>query len=407
MKEDTGLLCLAADMSGYNFYYVFDLVLSLGFCPGLLLFYKLERGVFLDVKYMERAIELALRGRGRVNPNPLVGAVIVKDGRIIAEGYHEEYGGLHAERNAFAHLTESARGADIYVTLEPCCHYGKQPPCTQAIIENEIKNVYVGSRDPNSLVAGKGVKQLRDAGINVTEDVLKEECDTLNPVFFHYITTGTPYVVMKYAMTLDGKTACDNGESKWVTGEEARLHVQEDRNILPGIMAGIQTVINDDPQLTCRIPGGRNPVRIICDSSLKIPGKSNIIKTAYKYRTIIATISNNGRRINELEEAGAEIIQTNPCNGRVDLKELMKKLGESGIDGILLEGGGTLAQSALQAGIINHVQAYIAPKIFGGSGRYTPVRGESVKSPCEAYILTNTRVTSFGSDILVEGDIAI
>ena len=156
---------------------------------------------------MKRAIELARNGVGKVNPNPLVGAVIVKDGKIIGEGFHEVYGGLHAERNAFKNLIESAQGADIYVTLEPCCHYGKQPPCTQAIIENNIKNVYIGSDDPNSLVAGKGIKQLEEAGIKVERGVLKEECDALNPVFFHYITSKTPYVVMKYAMTLDGKTA--------------------------------------------------------------------------------------------------------------------------------------------------------------------------------------------------------
>ena len=213
------------------------------FIPGLFTFCSLmERGVFLEEKYMRRAIELARNGTGRVNPNPLVGAVIVKNGNIIAEGYHEEYGGLHAERNAFKNLKESAKGADIYVTLEPCCHYGKQPPCTQAVIENGIRNVYIGSDDPNSLVAGKGIEQLKAAGINVVTGVLKKECDALNTVFFHYITNKTPYVVMKYAMTLDGKTACDTGESKWVTGEEARQHVQQSRNALQGIMAGVAKV---------------------------------------------------------------------------------------------------------------------------------------------------------------------
>lgn len=354
---------------------------------------------------MKRAIELALGGIGKVNPNPLVGAVIVKDDRVLAEGYHEKYGALHAERHAFSKLRESAAMADMYVTLEPCCHYGKQPPCTQAIIENGIKNVYVGSHDPNILVAGKGIKQLREAGINVVENVLKEECDALNPVFFHYITTKTPYVVMKYAMTLDGKTACDTGESKWVTGREARQHVQKTRNALTGIMAGVQTVINDNPMLTCRLDNGRNPVRIICDSHLRIPVSSNILKTAQKIRTIIATTSDDKQKIDQIRETGAEIIKTKPLYGKVNLNELIIKLGEQGIDSILLEGGGTLNQSALKAGIVNHIQAYIAPKIFGGSGRYTPVGGIGVTSPDDAYLFDNLKITQFGSDILLEYDI--
>lgn len=354
---------------------------------------------------MKRAIELALGGIGKVNPNPLVGAVIVKDGKVLAEGYHRKYGELHAERDAFSKLTESAVGADMYVTLEPCCHYGKQPPCTEAIIKHGIKNVYIGSCDPNSLVAGKGIKQLREAGINVISGVLKEECDAINPVFFHYITTKTPYVVMKYAMTLDGKTACDTGESKWITGESARNYVQKTRNVLTGIMVGVQTVINDNPSLTCRIENGRNPIRIICDSSLKIPDNSNILKTAYKIRTIIATISNDSNRIHQIKKTGAEIITTKPLDGRVNLKELMLKLGELGIDGILLEGGGTLNHSALKAGIVNHVQVYIAPKIFGGSGRYTPVSGKGVMSPDNAYICENLTIKKFEGDILLEYDI--
>ena len=193
-------------------------------------------------EYMRRAVELAKLGIGKVNPNPLVGAVIVKEGRIIGEGYHAKYGELHAERHAFSRLTEEAEGAEMYVTLEPCCHYGKQPPCTQAIIEHGIKKVFVGSDDPNALVAGKGVQALREAGVEVVTQVMKEECDALNPVFFHFITTKTPYVLMKYAMTMDGKIACDTGKSQWITGEEARSHVQETRDALMGIMVGIQTI---------------------------------------------------------------------------------------------------------------------------------------------------------------------
>ncbi len=359
----------------------------------------------MDERYMRRAIELAQKGVGHVNPNPLVGAVIVKDDRIIAEGYHAKYGDLHAERNAFAHLKEDAAGADMYVTLEPCCHYGKQPPCTQAIIEHGIKRVFVGSDDPNELVAGKGLRQLEAAGIEVVTHYLKEECDSLNDVFFHYITTKTPYVVMKYAMTLDGKTACHTGASKWVTGERARENVQEMRNKYTGIMVGVRTVITDDPQLTCRIPGGRNPVRIICDSRLRTPLNSRIVATADQVPTIIATVCKDTEKIQQYLDKNVRVIVTAQKDGRVDLKDLMQKLGEQKIDSILLEGGGTLNYSALQAGIVQHVKAYIAPKLFGGDGSFSPVGGIGADDPAKAWKLSNVRCSRIGEDIVVEADI--
>lgn len=359
----------------------------------------------MNQKFMLRAIELARRGIGKVNPNPLVGAVIVKDGEIIGEGYHARYGELHAERHAFSNLTKDAVGAQMYVTLEPCCHYGKQPPCTQAIIEHGIRKVYVGSDDPNSLVAGKGIQILREAGIEVETQFMKEECDLLNPVFFHYITKKTPYVVMKYAMTADGKIACDNGKSQWITDDPARNHVQETRNALKGIMIGVQTVINDNPSLTCRIPGGRNPIRIICDSHLRIPMDSNIVQTAKEVPTIVATISDDEIKHSKLVETNIEVIRTKSRDGKVDLQDLMIQLGQRQIDGILLEGGGTLNQSALHAGIVNHVQVYMAPKIFGGNGKYTPVSGSSVKEPDQAYFLTNQQIQTIGSDVLIEYDV--
>lgn len=356
---------------------------------------------------MRHAIALARRGKGRVNPNPMVGAVIVKDGRIIGEGYHAKYGELHAERHAFSKLTEDAAGAEMYVTLEPCCHHGKQPPCTEAIIEHGIRKVYVGSDDPNAMVAGKGIRQLRDAGIEVETHVLQEECDALNPVFFHYITTRTPYVVMKYAMTLDGKIACESGASQWVTGEKAREHVQETRNWLTGIMVGVQTVLQDDPRLTCRIPEGRNPVRIVCDSHLRIPLESKLVQTAKEIPLIVATLENTAQeeRAEKLRKQGVKILVAAERNGHVDLKDLMQQLGEEGIDSILLEGGGTLNESALQAGIVQHVQVYIAPKLFGGSGKYTPVRGNGVQKPGQAWLGKNRRITPFGEDILLEFDL--
>ena len=207
--------------------------------------------------YMERAIQLARRGTGFTNPNPLVGAVIVKDHRIIGEGWHARYGDLHAERNALKHCIEDPAGADIYVTLEPCCHHGKQPPCTEALVESGIRRVYIGSRDPNPLVSGKGVAFLREHGIEVFPDFLREKCDQLNPIFFRYITTKMPYTILKYAMTADGKIACAGGASKWVTGEAARNHVQQTRKRVAAICVGIGTVLADDPMLTCRCEIGR------------------------------------------------------------------------------------------------------------------------------------------------------
>lgn len=359
-----------------------------------------------DKKYMRRAIELAKLGTGAVNPNPLVGAVIVKDGRIIGEGYHRKYGELHAERDAIAHLTEDAEGADMYVTLEPCCHYGKQPPCALAIIDHKIKRVFVGSDDPNKLVSGGGYKLLRDAGIEVITHVLKDECDGINDVFFHYIVNKTPYVVMKYAMTMDGKIATREGYSKWITGENARNHVQEQRNALSGIMAGIGTVLKDDPMLTCRIPGGRTPVRIICDTHGRIPVDSNIVKSADTVRTIIAVsdkwidTSDGQEKANKLNDMGAEILAVPENDGHIDLKALMTELGALQIDGILLEGGGTLNESALKAGVVNEVDAYIAPKIFGGAG-HSPVDGEGVSLPDEAYRFRLAKTEQYGEDVLL------
>ena len=364
--------------------------------------------------YMQRAIELAKQGVGQVNPNPLVGAVIVKDGEIISEGYHRVYGDLHAERNAFANLAnkEDAKGAEMYVTLEPCCHHGKQPPCTEAIIEHGISKVYVGSNDPNEMVAGKGIQLLRDAGIEVVTEFMKEECDALNPVFFHYITTKTPFVLMKYAMTLDGKIATRTGHSQWISNEKSRERVQQTRNELKGIMVGIGTVINDDPRLTCRMEDGRNPIRIICDSKLRIPLTSNVVTTAKDIPTIVATIEPHpeytrfwNQQKQDLEEEGVEVLVVAEKEGRLDLQDLMVKLGERQIDGILLEGGSTLNYAALQVGIVNRIEAYVAPKLFGGSGFFTPVGGEGVELATEAYGCKLVSAECIDGDVLLTYEI--
>ncbi len=355
-----------------------------------------------DERFMRLALEEAVKGCGWVNPNPMVGAVVVKDGRIIGTGYHQRYGGLHAERNALASCSEDPAGSTIYVTLEPCCHHGKTPPCTDAILERGIARVVVGAGDPNILVAGRGMQILRQQGIEVVSGVLEEDCRRLNEVFFHYITAKTPFVVMKYAMTLDGKTATVTGKSKWITGETAREHTHRSRHKYMGIMVGIGTVLTDDPMLTCRLPGCKNPVRIICDTDLRIPLESNIVRTAHEVPTIVATAAPEGEKADLLGRRGVSVVRVPLQNGHIDLKRLMELLGERKIDSILLEGGATLNASALESGIVNKVQAYIAPKIFGGAGANTAVSGVGADEPDEAVRLSDRQITVLGEDVLLE-----
>ncbi|MCB6364668.1 bifunctional diaminohydroxyphosphoribosylaminopyrimidine deaminase/5-amino-6-(5-phosphoribosylamino)uracil reductase RibD [Intestinibacillus massiliensis] len=355
-----------------------------------------------DQEYMRRALSLAARGEGRVSPNPMVGCVVVKGGRVIGEGWHEQYGGLHAERNALQNCTEDAAGATLYVTLEPCCHWGKTPPCTEAILEHRIARVVVGCLDANPLVAGRGVSILQSRGVAVETGVLEAECRALNETFFQYITHQTPFVVMKYAMTLDGKIAAHTGDSRWVTGEAARAHVHRMRDRLSAIMVGVGTVLADDPLLTCRMEGGRNPVRIVCDSRLRTPPGSNLIRTAGQVRTILAAVE-RGENAAALEQAGAEILLCNAAGGRVDLNDLMAKLGQMGIDSILLEGGAGLHFAALEAGIVHKVQAYIAPKLIGGAAAKTPLGGRGFDRMAQAVPVTGLTVTPLGGDFLLEG----
>lgn len=356
-------------------------------------------------EYMLRAIELAKMGCGHTNPNPMVGAVIVKDGQIIGEGYHAKYGDLHAERNALANCKEDCTGATMYVTLEPCCHHGKQPPCTDAVIASGINEVYVGSADPNPQVSGKGVALLRDAGITVHTDYMREECDAINPVFFHYITTGLPYVVMKYAMTRDGKLATRTGASKWITGDSARHRVQEDRNRYASILVGIGTVLADDPSLTCRLPGGNSPARIICDSKLRIPLDCQIVKTAHQVDTIIATCTSGSNKIEDLRACGCQVAILPEKDEHVDLMKLMEYLGNHKIDSVYIEGGSQIHWSAIESGIVSRVQTYIAPKIFGGSSAPSPIAGLGYETPNKSIRLTKPTITFYDDDILMESEV--
>lgn len=367
-------------------------------------------------RYMARALELAARGAGWTNPNPQVGAVIVKDGGIIGEGWHAAYGKLHAEREALAHCVEDPRGATIYVTLEPCCHWGKTPPCTETIIEAGIARVVVGAPDPNPLVAGKGFEVLREAGIEVVEGVLLDECRAINEVFFHYIQNGLPQVIAKYAMTLDGKIATRTGASRWITSEAARKRVHEDRHRYAAIMVGIGTVLADDPELTSRIPDQetKNPLRVVIDSSARTPLTSKLVQTAREIPTLIAVAAQApAEHIAAFEEAGCEVF-VSPANGavqpaehtHVDLPALLAYLGkEKSIDSVIVEGGATLLWSFFSQGLVDRVQAYIAPKVFGGTGAPSPVQGLGVKTPASAIHCSTPTVTRLGQDILLECEV--
>ncbi len=350
--------------------------------------------------WMQRAIWLAQKGMGKVSPNPLVGCVIVKQGRIIGEGWHEAYGKLHAERNALAHCVEDAKGAEMYVTLEPCCHYGKTPPCTEAILEAGIAKVYVGSLDPNPKVAGKGISQLRKAGVEVVTGVEQAACDRLNEIFFHFIQNKTPFVAMKYAMTLDGKIATVTGESQWVTGEAARNHVQLLRKQYSAILAGIGTVLADDPLLTCRIAPACSPLRVICDRKLRIPLQNQLVQTAKEAPLLVVT-ETGGEKKAALEKAGAEVLVL----PKVTMGEVVMELGKRNIDSLLVEGGGQIHGSFLSEGLVQKVYAYVAPKLLGGDKAPSPVGGAGKSRMAEALCLEQVSVTPLGEDFLITGSV--
>lgn len=370
---------------------------------------------------MRQALELARQGEGSVSPNPMVGCVVVKEDRVIASGYHEKYGGFHAERNALLHCSEDTEGAELYVNLEPCCHYGKTPPCTEIIIEKKIKKVYIGCLDSNPKVAGNGVRILQEHGILVETGILEQECRRLNEVFFHYMERKMPFLAMKYAMTLDGKIACETGDSKWVTGEAARAYVQCLRNRYRGIMAGIGTVLLDDPMLNCRMERGRNPVRIICDAKLRTPLDSRIVKTSPQIETVIAwnpAASEAWRNQSPTEKPLREIkdylenqeialieVPQKEVDGvsQLDLHFLFQALAERGIDSILLEGGGTLNASAIHEHLVQRVYAFIAPKLIAGAAAKSPVEGAGILKMQDAVELRNVETSIYGDDLCITG----
>lgn len=355
-----------------------------------------------DRKYMARALELALRGLGHTRPNPMVGAVVVRDGRIIGEGWHEQFGGPHAEVNAFAHCSEDPEGATLYVSLEPCAHYGKTPPCVNLVIAKKVARVVIAMEDPNPLVAGKSIRKLKEAGISVTVGVLEEKAKKLNEVFLKYITDHKPFVLYKAAMSLDGKTACYTGESRWISGEASREEVHMLRGCYAGIMAGAGTIRADNPQLTARTKGFSDPVRIIVDGKLSVPPAAKVFQEEGRVIIVTTSASGEGRR-KDFEDMGAEIILADSEeNGKVDLSAAMTGLYLKGIDGILLEGGAELAASAFKAGIVDKVRIYVSPMIIGGKGAPGLVGGQGAAAIPEAVKLKNISTEMSGEDLVIE-----
>lgn len=354
---------------------------------------------------MRLALRLAVKGKGRVAPNPLVGALVVKDGAVIGRGYHRAYGADHAEVMALKEAGEEARGATMVVTLEPCNHFGHTPPCTQAIIKAGIRRVVFGMKDPNPSVAGGGEQTLRENGVLVTEGILEEKCQKLNESFIHFVSNQTPFVTLKTAATLDGKIATHTGDSRWITGEKSRRRVHRLRGEMDAVMVGIGTALKDDPLLTCRLPGAwRQPLRIVIDTHLKLPLSSNLVRSCQEAPLLIVIGPGvPAGRCEVMASRGIEILALPLYNGRVDLKKLMVNLGERLITSILLEGGSELNASALAAGIVQKVLFFYAAKILGGQGSLSMIGGPSPGALAAAIPLRACSVRRSGEDFLMEG----
>jgi len=355
---------------------------------------------------MKRALELARRGIGYTNPNPLVGAVIVKGGRIIGEGYHRAYGKEHAEVNAIRNSIEDVQGAVMYITLEPCSHYGKTSPCAKLILDKGIKKVVIALKDPNPKINGEGIKFLKNNDIEVVTGVLGEESRKLNEIFIKYISTDIPFCILKTAMTLDGKIATKTGDSKWVTSRESRKYVHSLRHRVSAIMVGIGTILQDNPYLNTRLKGikGKNPIRVVVDTYGRMPLEANVLNINSDTKTIIASTKLASEdKLKNFRLKGAEIIITPLKDNQVDLNYLMKILGKKNLDSVLIEGGSELNYSAVESGIVDKVNIFIAPKLIGGRNAKTPLGGFGKSFMEEAILLRNLQINRFGNDIMLEG----
>lgn len=353
---------------------------------------------------MQKTLALAARGKGKTSPNPMVGAIIVKKGKIVAQGYHRKAGTPHAEIVALKKAGPLSKGATLFVNLEPCCHTDKRtPPCTKSIIESGIRKVVVAMIDPNPKVAGMGMRELRRAGIKTEVGIMRAEAKKLNEAFIKFITKKEPFVFLKIAQTIDGKIATAAGNSQWITGTKSREYVHRLRNDVDALLVGIGTVKKDNPSLDCRLKGGMNPFRIIVDSSLRIPLDAKLLNHK-DGRTIIATTEKvNPTKISRLKARGARVLVIDSKHNRVDLRKLIKELGRLDITSVMIEGGSTVNASALSSGIVDKVLFFIAPKIIGGTDSLPSIGGKSPALLKSAYGLKHLISTAIGDDLLIEG----
>jgi len=355
-----------------------------------------------DEYWMRRALRLAEKGRGRTSPNPMVGAVLVKNGNVVGEGYHAKAGEAHAEIVALQQAREETRGAVLYLNLEPCTHYGKTPPCAPQVIQSNIKRVVIGMEDPNPLVKGKGVETLKRAGLKVEVGILEKECRRLNEAFCKYILKKEPFVMLKVAATLDGKIATRNGDSKWISGEASRHLVHQLRDQVDGVLVGIGTVLKDDPRLTARIRKGRDPYRIILDSQLKTPEEAKVIGTSPSKTIFASTEIAPKDKIEKLEKKGAQVLLFDSKRGKINLKSCLSKLGEIGMMSLMVEGGSQVNGSFLDEGLIDKLLLFLSPKIMGDPQALGIFGGKAVSSVQETIAFKEMKTRKVGKDILLE-----
>jgi diaminohydroxyphosphoribosylaminopyrimidine deaminase/5-amino-6-(5-phosphoribosylamino)uracil reductase len=358
-----------------------------------------------DAFWMRRALELAWLGRGRTSPNPMVGAVVVRDGQVVGCGYHRAAGCPHAEAEALARAGELARGATLYVNLEPCAHHGRTPPCTEAILASGVRRVVVAMEDPDERVRGLGIRRLREAGVEVTAGVLEAEARRLNAAYVKHRTAGLPWVTAKWAMSADGRIATRTGEARWITGPQAREFAHQLRDQHDAVLVGRSTALRDDPALTCRIPGGRDPLRVVVDSTLQLPPEARMLREGSSPVVVATTPRADPARLHRLARAGAEVWVCEPESGRVSLRDLLRRLADRGVLSVLAEGGSALHASLLEAGLVDRVVALVAPVVVGGAAAPGPVGGLGVDRLVRALRLENVTVRRLGVDVCVEADV--
>jgi diaminohydroxyphosphoribosylaminopyrimidine deaminase/5-amino-6-(5-phosphoribosylamino)uracil reductase len=361
-----------------------------------------------DLKYMQESLEFAAEGKGRTSPNPMVGAVVVKDGAVIGRGYHQKAGTPHAEIHALNEAGMGAHGSTLYVTLEPCCHRGRTLPCSDFIIRSRVQRVVVAMKDPNPLVNGKGIRQLRNAGIQVDVGVMENEARELNEFFIKYIATKRPFVILKSAVTLDGKIATRTGDSQWITGESSRKKGHEIRNSVDAILVGVNTVLEDNPSLTTRLSGeaSKDPVRIILDTHLRTPLDARVIVNDSPAKTYIFADGDVAReRVRAYQEKGVTVMVAKKSFHRLDFTQVMEDLGRMEITSLLIEGGSEVHASALKKGIVDRVIFFVAPKIMGGGSSKNAIGNLGVDRIKDLVQLENIKIEQIGDDVMVQGDV--